>query len=316
MSSAQYVFTVFTPTFNRADLLERVFRSLARQTFRDFEWLVIDDGSTDHTQERVMALAAEADFPVRYLRQEHRHKKAAFNHGVRQARGSLLVALDDDDEIPADTLENLDRVWRGIPAGRRENYIGATGLCARPDGKIVGDLFPKDVFDCTAADMYFKHRVRGEKFGCQRVDVLRRFPYPEDIEGFVPESLVWWAIAREGYLNRFVNQIVRTYHPTPGSLSRNKAAVQRDAGGLYLLSWDTLQHHLGAFFYKPGEFFMAAARFTRFSLTLRRDGARAALLSRYRLTHPLAWLLVGGMWPLGWAMHKLDARRAAAPVAA
>lgn len=314
MTSARYVFTILTPTRNRADMLKRVHASLARQTYRDFEWLIVDDGSTDHTREVVEALATQSTFPVRYLWQNHRHKKVAFNNGVRQAEGGLLVTLDDDDEIPPDTLASLKRIWDGIPAARRDRYVGVTGLCARPNGKVVGDLFPKDVFDCSATDMFFRHRVSGEKFGCQRVDVLKRFPYPEDLDGFVPESLVWWAISRAGYINRFVNQIVRTYHRTPGSLTGDpSASVQRNAGGLYLLNWDMLQHHLGAFFYKPQSFILAAARITRFRLLLERDGASkegaAGVLLRYPLTPWLARSLVACTWPLGYALHLRDRRR-------
>jgi len=302
------VFTVCTPTYNRAALLLRVYDSLALQTFKSFEWLIIDDGSTDHTRALVQDLIARAEFSIRYAWQENQHKKVAFNHGVREARGTLLVALDDDDEIPPDTLASLARIWDGIPAADRDRFAGVTGLCARPNGKVVGDFFPQDTFDCSAADMYFKYRVQGEKFGCMRVDLLRRFPFPEDIEGFVPESLVWWAISRAGYINRFVNQIVRIYHPTPGSLSSREGSAERNAGGLYLLNWDMLEHHLGAFFHRPRQFILAAARLTRFRAMLRRQDNASIVLKRYRLTGRLARLLVACMWPLGQILYKLDLR--------
>jgi glycosyltransferase involved in cell wall biosynthesis len=300
------VFTVCTPTYNRAELLPRVYASLARQTLMDFEWVIVDDGSTDNTQAVVRNLNERAKFPIRYLWQENRHKKVAFNHGVREALGTLLVALDDDDEIPPDTLASLARIWEGIPGIDRERFVGVTGLCARPDGEVVGDLYPKDVFDCSAADLYFKHRVRGEKFGCMRVDLLRRFPFPEDIEGFVPESLVWWAIARAGYVNRFVNQIVRIYHPTPGSLSLQEGSATQHAAGLYLLNWDMLEHHLGAFFYRPREFVAAAARLTRFRKGLQHQGNGTTVLERYPLTGWAARLFVACMWPLGWLLYRRD----------
>jgi glycosyltransferase involved in cell wall biosynthesis len=304
--STHPVFTVCTPTYNRAPLLGRVYASLAAQNFTDFEWIVVDDGSTDDTRSVVQDLQSRARFPIHYLWQENRHKKVAFNRGVAQALGTLLVALDDDDEIPPDTLANLARIWEGIPDIDRERFVGVTGLCARPDGTVVGDHYPKDVFDCSAADMYFKHRVRGEKFGCMRVDLLKRFPFPEDIDGFVPESLVWWAIARAGYINRFVNQIVRVYHPTPGSLSVQQGSATRNAAGLYLLNWDMLEHHLGAFFYKPREFIAAAARVTRFRSTLRQQDNGNAVLQRYPLTRWAAHFLVVCMWPLGWLLYRRD----------
>lgn len=308
MTDPHYLFTVLTPTYNRAATLHRVYESLVAQTLRDFEWVIVDDGSTDNTHEAVLAWQAHADFPIRYVWQNNQHKKTAFNRGVREARGELIVALDSDDEIPPDALAVLKDAWDGIPPARRDSYVAVTGLCARPDGSIVGDRFPQDVFDSTAVDVHFRYRIKGEKFGCMRTDVLRRFPFPEDVAGFVPESLVWWAISRAGYLSRFVNRVVRIYHDTPGGLSQGKVSVSNNAQGLYLLNWDMLQHHLDWFRYRPKEFILAAARYTRFRLHLDHSGLPNAL-DAYKLTQPAARALVLLMWPLGYALYRRDRRR-------
>lgn len=300
------VFTVLTPTYNRADVIGRTFDSLLAQDFQSFEWLVIDDGSSDHTADVVQACAQRAIFPVRYIRQDNGHKKTAFNRGVREARGELLLVLDDDDELTPGTLVRLLDVWRSIPVAERDRYIGVTGLCARADGGIVGDRYPQDVMDCTATDMYFLHRVAGEKFGCQRTEVLRQFPYPEDVPGFVPESMVWWAIARAGYLNRFVNQVVRTYHQSAGSLSDTGTGMARHAAGLYLLNWLMVEHELRYFRVSPGIFFKAAARVTRFRLGL--SDTEAHVARTYPISHAGARLLVALMAPVGLLMHIRDRR--------
>lgn len=303
------LFTVFTPTYNRGDTLGRVFDSLRAQTFRDFEWLVVDDGSTDDTRERVAAFQAEADFPVRYVWQENQHKKAAFNHGVREARGELFVALDSDDELLPQSLERLRRIWLDIPEAERDLFSAVTGLCVRPGGALVGDRYPRDVFDSTPLEVHYKYRIKGEKFGFQRTEVLRRFPFPEDIPGFVPESLVWSAIARKGYLTRFVNEPLRVYHDTADSLSRANTA-QSEALGLRLLARDALNHNLRWFRHAPLDFLLAAARDTRFGMTLRREGK--TMPPPYdKLRGVGAKALVALMWPLGWFMHWRDRRRAA-----
>ena len=80
--------TVLTPTYNRAALLPRLFESLCRQTCKDFEWIVVDDGSTDETEAVVRSVGREAAFPVRYLRKENGGKHTAVNLGVREAEGS------------------------------------------------------------------------------------------------------------------------------------------------------------------------------------------------------------------------------------
>ena len=209
--------------------------------------------------------------------------------------------------MPPDALQIFKSVWDSIPPARRDSYVAVTGLCARPDGSVVGDRYPQDVFDSTAVDVYFRHRIKGE-FGCMRTSVLRKFPFPEDVAGFVPESLVWWAISRAGYLSRFINQVVRVYHDSTDSLSRGTVAVGSNAQGLYLLAWDMLQHHLEYFRYRPREFIMAAARYTRFRLHLEHSGVATAVQA-YRLTRPLGRLMVGLMWPLGYALYRRDRRR-------
>ncbi|SAI65742.1 glycosyl transferase family protein [Bordetella ansorpii] len=299
--------SVVTPTYNRADTLPRVFASLNRQTYRDFEWVIVDDGSTDGTHPIVQAWQARADFRIRYVWQRNQHKKAAINRGVREAHGQWLVALDSDDEMPPDALQIFRDEWEAIPPGQRERYVSVTGLCARPDGAIVGDRYPDSLHDGTALDMYFQHKVRGEKFSCMRTDVLRRFPYPEDVAGFVPESLVWWAVARAGYRQRFINRVVRIYHDSAESLTRGGVSGS-NVQGLYLLAWDTLQHHMAMFRRRPKVFLMAAARYTRFRLYLERSGLPSAV-SKYRLTNPSALALVWLLWPMGYALYRRDVRR-------
>lgn len=301
------LFTVVTPTFNRAHTLGRVYESLQHQTWRDFEWILVDDGSTDSTRAIVLEWQREADFPIHYVWQKNQHKKTAFNRGVRKAAGELIVAIDSDDSLSADALEAMKNVWYDIPEYERSRYVAITGLCARPDGSIVGDRYPEDVVDATALDMTFKYHVGGEKFGCMRTEVLLNFPFPEEIAGFVPESLVWRAIARAGYMTRFVNQVFRIYHDSSDSLSRQGRESQQHALGLWLLAQDTVVECLPWFRYQPRAFLMAAARYTRFYLHLR---AASLLPPRGRTLRGMApRLLVYGMWPVGAALYMRDRAR-------
>ena len=97
-----YTFTVFTPTYNRAATLARVYESLQRQTFTDFEWIIVDDGSTDETAELVQQWRSESSFPIRYIWQPNQGKHVAFNRGVELARGELFLPHDSDDESLAE----------------------------------------------------------------------------------------------------------------------------------------------------------------------------------------------------------------------
>ena len=120
----RFVFTVFTPTLDRAHTLERVYRSLVAQTFRDFEWIVVDDGSTDGTEQLVGGWRAEAPFPIIYQFQEHRGKHVATNRAVAVARGDLFLTLDSDDSCIPRALERFKSHWDAIPAGRASSLLG------------------------------------------------------------------------------------------------------------------------------------------------------------------------------------------------
>jgi glycosyltransferase involved in cell wall biosynthesis len=189
------------------------------QTFRDFEWVIVDDGSTDDTRETVMSWQKEADFPIRYFWQENGGKHRARNRGVREAKGELFFTLDDDDVWVPRCLEIMNEKWDQISAIERHKFAGIAGLCARKDGTIVGASFPEDIFDSDMFTIRSRYGIEGEKCGFQRTAVMREFPFPE-IEGekFVPEALVWSRIACK-YRTRFINEVLRIFEPNPHGLT-------------------------------------------------------------------------------------------------
>ena len=124
--------TVFTPTYNRAKLLPRLYESLCEQTYRGFEWLIVDDGSKDDTCEVVESFMNRNDnengnnnFPIRYIYQENGGKHRAINHGVREAKGELLLIFDSDDSLPDNSLELITKVYSQIKDD--ESFGGVCG---------------------------------------------------------------------------------------------------------------------------------------------------------------------------------------------
>jgi glycosyltransferase involved in cell wall biosynthesis len=197
--------TVFVPTYNRAHLLGRVFESLKAQTFRDFEWVIVDDGSQDNTSELVSDWQQSSAFAIKYHRKLNGGKHTAINPGVEMARGEFIVMLDSDDWLAPNALERMLDLWRAIP--NQAEFSGIVGLCAHPDGKVIGDRFPSDSFDSNAVDLAHTHQIHGDKISLSRTDVMREFPFPfQDLRGLVTESLVWHRIAQK-YQERYVNEI-------------------------------------------------------------------------------------------------------------
>lgn len=236
-----YQFTVFTPTYNRAHTLPGVYESLKRQTFRDFEWLIIDDGSTDNTKNLVEKWKKENLLPIRYYWQNNAHKKTAFNSGVSKAYGKLFLTLDSDDEALPDALEIFNRIWHNIPNNEREKFSAVTALCIDHSGHVVGDRFPSEIFDSNSLEIHFRYNIKGEKWGFQRTDVLREFPFPINVCGLVPESVVWFRIARK-YKTRYINIALRIYTVQPDSITANFSNIQGRADGRTLLAREILEY--------------------------------------------------------------------------
>jgi glycosyltransferase involved in cell wall biosynthesis len=255
------LFTVFTPAYNRAHTIQRVFDSLRAQSLRDFEWLVVDDGSTDHTSELIAAWIKLVDFPIRYFKQDHSGKHFAHNLALREAKGQFFMLLDSDDACVPRALEKIVYYWNTIPAKDRAQYSSVVGLCRNQHGEIIGDCFPSDPFDASLHERRYIHRLRGEKAGAARLEVLRQFPFPE-IKGaqFVPEGAVWLEISKK-YKARCVNEVFRIYYVdderTGPTLSKRRALCNDAPGRLYYYGW-LLNNDLKYFFRLPGPFLKAA----------------------------------------------------------
>ena len=295
------LFTIFTPTYNRAHTLRRVFDSLCAQTLRDFEWLVVDDGSTDQTPGLVADWAKIADFRVRYFKQDHSGKHIAHNLAAREARGQFFLPLDSDDECAPQALERMAYHWNKIPVADRAFFSGVDGLCRDQNNKIIGDTFPSDPFDTTLRERRYVHRIRGEKWGSTLTDVVRQFPFPEIANSqFTPEGSVWLEIAKN-YKIRCVNEVFRVYYvnddQTGATLTKRRRLDNDPLGRLHYYAW-LLNNDLEFFANSPIPFLKAAVMLPiaahfggqtfRVALqSLRRVPARALVL----LTLPVSFLL-------------------------
>lgn len=202
------LFTVFTPTYNRARLLPRLYDSLCKQSFRDFEWVIVDDGSTDETKSLSLSLSQGKGsfFPVRYFYQENGGKHRAINRGVKEAEGELFFIVDSDDVLPPDALHVVAEQYEEIRSNNR--FAGVCGLDGTFKGDVIGNGLPAESMDLSSVDIRFKFGVIGDMKEVFRKDVLKEFSFPE-IEGerFCPEMLVWNRIATK-YILRYFNRII------------------------------------------------------------------------------------------------------------
>lgn len=295
-------FTVCTPSYNRAALLRDAYASLEHQGFRDFEWIVVDDGSTDATGDVVAELGARAHFPVRYLRQQRAGIAAAVNRGIAEARGELVLILDSDDLCAPDALGWLSREWDGIDAADRARHAGLIGLCLDEAGRVVGDRFPHDAADYTGPELRYRVRAKGEKWGPVRTDLLRSHPFPELGAGsLTPPSIVWDAIGRH-HVWRCVNHVVRVYRSSADPARVTSSPPRYFVAGNRLWAQQIIAHDARWVFRAPAVILRDAARYGRFSFHAG-HGVRSQLAG---LPGGLARLLWLATMPYAFVRYQLD----------
>lgn len=199
--------TVFTPSYNRAYALPRLFESLRAQTFTDFEWIIVNDGSSDNTEELVSGFMANASsFPIRYIKTENGGKHRAINKGVQQARGELFFTLDSDDYLLEDSLRYIADEFIKMDSDVKSKICALFGLKIYPDGRIIGKTFEGERLLTSSIDS-LRHNIRGDKGEVFLTKILQKYPYPE-IEGekFATECIIWDRMAHDGYKTMYFNK--------------------------------------------------------------------------------------------------------------
>lgn len=168
--------TVFTPAYNRAHTIGRTYESLCRQTCKDFEWLVIDDGSTDNTKELVQSWIQENKISIRYIYQENQGMHGAHNTAYRNITTELNTCIDSDDYMPDDAVEQIVSFWK---EKGNEKYAGIIGLdISSKDKRVIGTDFPFDLKE-TKLGEYYQKGGRGDKKLVYRTSVINQYPpYP------------------------------------------------------------------------------------------------------------------------------------------
>jgi len=293
-------FTVCTPTYQRAHTLSRVYNSLCLQVYTNFEWIIVDDGSTDRTNEMVIKWQKENKISIHYERQNNQGKHIAVNVGVKLSKGELFLIADSDDEFPANALQIFYDTWVNIPELERANFTGVTGLCVDNHGKIIGNKFPAETFDSTPADCFYRFGIKGEKWGFHRTEVMKEFPFPK-LRGlnFFSEGIIWNSIGRV-YKTRYINKIVRTYYCDSGNQLSKKNPLEISPGCIfYAISLDADIDYL---FIAPWTLFKIAAQGVRFSLH-QKDNIKIQFSRLKKLKAKIVWFAA---LPIGFLIFKYD----------
>lgn len=225
--------SIFTPTYNRKDLIERLYQSLLQQTQKNFEWLVVDDGSTDNTENYFSdLLTKQQPFPIRYIKQENGGKHRAINNGVRNAAGEFFFIVDSDDYLTENAIDKINQWVATLDSSHK--WAGISGLKGYSKDSIVGQHNKAPHIDAKNNERR-KYNLLGDKAEIYLTDVLKQHPFPEILgEKFISEEIVWNAIARDGYYLRWFNEIIYICDYLEGGLTKDNTKDRNNPQGRLL----------------------------------------------------------------------------------
>ncbi|MGP6545765.1 glycosyltransferase family 2 protein [Ornithobacterium rhinotracheale] len=286
--------SILTPTYNRANLLARVFESLQSQTDKDFEWIIVDDGSTDNTKSTVEEFQKKSSFPIEYYLKKNGGKHTAINLGISKAKGDFTLILDTDDQL---TPEAISLLKKSIQEIDNDSVVAVATRRINPDGSIVGSgNFEK--ITSNSLDIRYKHNITGDLVEVFKTDILQEYTFPE-IEGekFCPEALIWNRIAQK-YKIDFYNYGFYVTEYLPGGLTDKIVKIRMNSPKASMIHYS----ELASYNIPLKEKIKATINFWRFSFN-DNDWSFKNKLSRVNLLYSL----VG--FPLGFAMYLNDRRK-------
>lgn len=266
--------TVFTPAYNRADYLQRVYDSLLRQTCRDFEWLIIDDGSSDHTSAVVSAFVQEGKLPVRYYQKENGGKHTAYNLALTKAEGDWFVCVDADDYLQDGAVEHI----RTATAAAEGD--GIVAYKADHTGKLLSKSFPAELTRCKFSDLTLRLGCSGEFTLIYPTRLLKQYPFPVfSGERFVGETVIYDRLDRVCNV-RPLGQVITVCEYLQDGYSRNfDKLLKNNPSGfcLYFMQRIDLQPSFGGRLIHGGKYW--CFRWISKNKTLRYAGRHKALVA-------------------------------------
>ena len=219
--------TIFTPTYNRGSTLQRLYESLLLQTRFDFEWLIIDDGSTDNTEEIIKTFYLQDKFPIVFHQKKNGGKHTAYNTALTLAKGDFFFCVDSDDRLKEDAIEKLLAI---LPQIKKHQFIMAYKI--DQNGKLLSDTFPKNCTETTLTQLNFKFKCCGEFSLIFPTNLAQQFQFPIfKGEQFITESVIYDRIDKIATALLFPQILtVCEYQPDGLSNSINSTMKKNPAG--------------------------------------------------------------------------------------
>ncbi|WP_291062627.1 MULTISPECIES: glycosyltransferase family 2 protein [unclassified Empedobacter] len=242
------VISIFTPAYNRAQLLERLYISLSNQTNKSFEWIIVDDGSIDNTEETVREFIKEKLISITYYKQNNAGKHIAINKGVELAKGELFFIVDSDDYLLENAIQFITQNYVKI-----KDDSSIAGLSLRKGYDKVTPIGSNNFNAPILANVFafrFKYKIKGDMAEIVKTKVMKQYPFPKiDEERFLTEGLVWNRIGLK-YKMLWFPEICYIAEYLEGGLSDNSFKLRKKFPKGSVLFYKELQNMPISLFYK------------------------------------------------------------------
>lgn len=229
----KYKLTIFTPTYNREHILSQLYESLLNQTNLDFNWLIVDDGSSDNTRELVNKWIEEDKINIIFHSQKNSGKHVAHNYGVMNCETDIFVCVDSDDQVINDFVSSIYSVWPKI--NQQESLAGIIALKGNVEGEKIGTSMPKNVEYCSISELYSKYKFKGDAVLIFKTSHIKEFLFPV-IEGekFMTEGIVYDQLSRK-YEMFLLDKIIYLCEYFEDGLSANIDRIHKENPKGYIL---------------------------------------------------------------------------------
>ncbi|WP_051230466.1 glycosyltransferase family 2 protein [Epilithonimonas caeni] len=228
--------TLFTPTYNRATLLPTLFESLKKQSNKKFEWLIVDDGSTDNTREVIKSFIETSAFRITYLYQENQGKHIAINTAINYCNTEYFGTVDSDDYLKDEAIEIIYEKLEKIRY--EKNIIGIASPLEMVDSKknIVTrpDIFAE--ITATPVEIGYTYKIYGEFTLVYKTEIIKKYQYPQFFgEKFIQESFITNRFDKEYKILHIPESVVIGEYRDDGLTAQSKQLLINNPRGAALV---------------------------------------------------------------------------------
>lgn len=238
---------ILTPTYNRAYILKNLYESLLNQNNYNFVWYVIDDGSTDSTEELVNSLYTDK-FRIVYKKKVNGGKHTAINFGMEYIKEELTFIVDSDDYLKMDAIDTICVDWEKY---KSNELSGLSYYRLYPNDEVIGVKWPGDVMSIDSfANMRINKKTYGDKAEIWKTELLKAHPFPEfKGERFLSEAVVWNKLSEEGYKMVFLPKGIYVCEYLEDGLTKEGRQTR-------LINFQGTLEHAKSHFFKEVNFFI------------------------------------------------------------